>query len=89
MAAGARLNFPVTDLVPFRGGVVEIDAALFGLQTGSRLDLVVDVLQTVSGLALPAVGPALEVASQVTAAAKTLVEANDGVVHLNVHQSYV
>lgn len=89
MAAGARLNFAVTDLVPYRGGVLEIEAALFGLQTGSRLDLVVDVLQAVSGLALPAVGPALEVASRVTAAAKSLVEANDGVVHLNVHQSYV
>ncbi len=89
MAAGARLNFPVTDLVPYRGGVVEIDAALFGLQTGSRLDLVVDVLQAVSGLPLPAVGPALDIAGQVTKAAKSLVQGGDGVVHLNVHQSYV
>jgi len=89
MAAGARLNFPVTDLVPYRGGVVEIDAALFGLQTGSRLDLVVDVLQTVSALPLPAVGPALDIANQVTAAARNLVQGSDGVVHLNVHQSYV
>ena len=89
MAAGARINFPVTDLVPYRGGVVEIEAALFGLQNGTRLDLAVDVLEAVSGLALPAVATAVTVASQVTAAAKKLVEAGDGVVHLNIHQSYV
>jgi len=88
LAQGARLNFPVSDLVPYRGGVVEIEAALFGLQTGNRLDLVVDVLQLVSGLGLPAVGPALQVAGQVTKAARELV-ASGGAVHLAMHQSYV
>ena len=88
LARGARLNFPVTDLVPYRGGVVEVEAALFGLQTGNRLDLVVDVLQLVSGLGLPAVGPALQVAGQVTKAARELV-AGSGAVHLATHQSYV
>jgi hypothetical protein len=89
LAQGARLNFPITDLVPYRGGVLEIEAALFGLQAGNRLDLVVDVLQVVSGLGLPAVGAALQVAGQITTATRDLVAAGDGVVHLNMHQSYV
>jgi len=89
LAEGARINYPITDLVPYRGGVVEIDAVLFGLRTGTRLDLAVDVLQAVSGLQLPAVGPAVAVASQVSAAARALVDSGDGVAHLTVHQSYL
>ncbi|SEK60144.1 hypothetical protein SAMN04515665_103148 [Blastococcus sp. DSM 46786] len=84
----ALLNYPVTDLLPYPGGVLEIDAALFGLQSGTRLDVVVDVLQAVSHLPIPAVDQAVTVAQQVATGARDLVAGTDGQVHLDVHQGW-
>lgn len=82
------LNYPLTELVPYRGGVVEVDAALFGLQSGNRLDIVVDLLQKVSVLPLPALGPAVAIAQQVATGARDLVQGTDGEVHLDLHQGW-
>jgi len=84
----ALLNYPITDLVPYAGGVVEVDAALFGLQSGTRLDVVVDVLQTVSNLPIPAVDQAVTIAKQVATGARDLVAGTDGRVHLDLHQGW-
>src|SRR3954447_17904568 len=82
------LNYPITDLVPYAAGGLEVDAALFGLQTGNRLDIVVDLLQTVSSLPIPALGPAVAVAQQVATGARDLVADTDGQVHLDLHQGW-
>jgi hypothetical protein len=84
----ALLNYPITDLIPYGGGVLEIDAALFGLQSGTRLDVVVDVLQAVSNLPIPAIDQAVTVARQVATGARDLVAGTDGQVHLDVHQGW-
>jgi len=82
------LNYPITDLVPFNGGVLEVEAALVGLQTGTRLDVVVDVLQAVSQLPLPGFDQAISIARQVSSSTKSLVEGTDGAVHIDVHQGW-
>lgn len=82
------LNHPITDLVPYNGGVLELDAALVGLQTGTRLDIVVDLLDAVSALPLPGLTEAVAVAKQVTSSAKKLVQDTDGVVHIDLHQGW-
>jgi hypothetical protein len=82
------LNYPITDLVPFNGGVLEVDAALVGLQTGTRLDVVVDLLQVVSQLPIPALEPAVSIARQVTSSTKSFVQGTDGLVHIDMHQGW-
>jgi hypothetical protein len=90
LAQGVKLNYPLTPLIPFNGGMVEIEAALVAWQQSNRMDVAVELLQSVSALAfpLPAIAPALGVATIVTTAARDLVDKCDGRVHLNVHQSY-
>jgi hypothetical protein len=90
LAQGVWLNSPLTPLIPFNGGTVEIEAALVAWQQTNRMDVAVDLLQAVSALAfpLPAIAPALGVATIVTTAARDLADKCDGAVHLNLHQSY-
>jgi hypothetical protein len=68
--------------------VLEVDAALFGLQSGTRLDIVVDVLQAVSTLPIPALDQAVTIAKQVATGARDLVAGTDGQVHLDLHQGW-
>jgi hypothetical protein len=82
------VDYPVTDLVPYDGGTVEIDAALLGLQSSTRLDLVVDLLHTISLIPMPGVDQALTVAKQVTSAAREMVKSTDGAVHLDLHAAW-
>lgn len=90
LAQGVKLNYPLTPLIPFNGGMVEIEAALVAWQQSNRMDVAVELLQAVSAVAfpLPALAPALGVATIVTTAARDLVDKCDGAVHLNLHQSY-
>jgi hypothetical protein len=89
MAQGVELNYQLTDLVPYNGGVVEVETALVAWQQANRLDAAVEVLQAVSAIPIPSAAPALKVAEQITSAAKTLVQKGDGAVHLHLHQSFV
>jgi hypothetical protein len=59
LAQGVKLNYPLTPLIPFNGGMVEIEAALVAWQQSNRMDVAVELLQSVSALAfpLPAVAP--------------------------------
>jgi hypothetical protein len=89
LAQGVRLNYQLTDLIPYNGGVVEVEAALVAWQQTNRVDAALDVLQTISALPIPSLAPALTVAQQVTSAAQRLVQNADGAVHLDFHQSFV
>ena len=89
LAQGAKLNYALTDLLPYKGGVVEIEAALVAWQETNRVSAALDVLQFVSTLPIPPLAPALAIAGQVTQAAKTLVDQADGSVHLDMHQAFV
>lgn len=89
LAQGVRLNYPLTDLIPYKGGVVEIEAALVAWQQANRIDVAVELLQAVSALPVPSVAPALAIAAQVTTAARDLVRKGDGAVHLDLHQAFV
>jgi hypothetical protein len=89
LAQGVKLNYQLTDLIPYSGGVVEVEAALVAWRQTSRVDVALDVLQAVSALPLPALALPLTIAGQVTSAARTLVQRADGAVHLDLHQSFV
>ena len=89
LAQGVRLNYELTELLPYTGGVVEVEAALVAWQQTSRVGVALDVLQAISTLPIPPLAPALAIAGQVTTAAKTLVDQAEGAVHLDLHQSFV
>lgn len=85
MAEGVRLNFALSDLVPYTGGDIEVEAALLGLQSGNHLDIVVDLLSLVSAIPIPE----LDVAEKITKGARDLVSRSNGAVHLDLHQTFV
>jgi hypothetical protein len=58
---GAHLDYPMTTLLPFTGGTVEVEAALYEATADGPLSTAVNLI---SGLA-PLLGPPLSVAAQV------------------------
>jgi hypothetical protein len=88
LGEGVLLNYAVTDLVPFNGGTVEVQAALLGLEGDDRLAAGVKLLQTFSGLVGPPLGQALTIAEKVTPAARDFLEQADGDVTLALHQTF-
>jgi hypothetical protein len=87
LGEGVLLNYPLTELVPFSGGTVEIDAALFGLKAQDNLAAGVALLQTFSSLVAPPLGQALNVAGTLATGARDFLAKADGDVHLALHQS--
>lgn len=88
LAPGVRVNYPVTDLLPFSGDVVEIEAALLALQGKAYIEAALGLLESFSSLIPGPVGQALAIAEKVTSGLDKLVGAVDGQVHLGFHDSF-
>ena len=58
---GMRIDFPITPLVPFRGGIVEVEAALYKATVQGPLGIAVNLL----GSLAPLMGPPLSVAAAI------------------------
>lgn len=89
LAEGVLLNYAVTDLIPYNGGTVEIDTALFGLKNDDNLAAGVALLQSFSNLVAPPLGQALAVAEKVATGARNFLDQTGGDVHLALHQTLV
>lgn len=88
LANSVLLGFPVTELVPFRGGVVEIESALIGLKGKNHLATAIGVLQGFSGLVGAPLSQVLTVADKVSSGMQELFGAADGEVVLGLHQAF-
>jgi hypothetical protein len=88
LAKSVLLGFPVTELVPFRGGVVEIESALIGLKGKNHLSAAIGVLQSFSGLIGAPLGQVLTVADKVSSGMQELFGAANGQVVLGLHQAF-
>jgi hypothetical protein len=88
LAEGVFLNYPLTDLLPYNGGVIEVELALIALKGNNSLALAIDVLQDFAGLVAAPLGQVLAVAEKVTSGIQRLVDTTNGEVHLGAHQSY-
>jgi hypothetical protein len=86
-ASGVLLNFPVTELLPFRGGVVEVEGALVALRGASHLQAVVKVIGNFAELVTAPIGEALEIATRVATGVDELI-GESGKVHLSLHHSF-
>src|SRR5262249_31985474 len=66
LANGVLLNYEMLPLVPFNGGVVEIEAALLALKGSDYLGAAIKILQDFSSLVAPPIGQVLTVAEKVS-----------------------
>jgi hypothetical protein len=82
------LDFPVTDLLPYRGGVVEVEAALVGLKGENALGAAIKVLESFSGLVGAPLVQALDVAGKVAGGIEDLLDSTKGDVRLGYHRGF-
>jgi len=89
LAGGVRLDYPITPLLPYHGGVIEIDAALYKVASGSPL---ITVLQLVGALQ-PLLGPPLNIAAAIAErlsdGIQSVLDASRQEPLLAIHQSLV
>jgi hypothetical protein len=86
---GVRLDYRLTELLPYNGGVVEIETALLGLKGADYLGAAIGVLQQFSSLISPPLGPAISLAQTLASGTRDLLSATQGSVHLGFHQELV
>jgi hypothetical protein len=89
LGEGVRLGYRLTELLPFNGGVVEIEAALLGLKGADYLGAAIGILQQFSGLISPPLGPAISLAQTLASGTRDLLSATDGNIHLGFHQELI
>ncbi|HST08970.1 MAG TPA: hypothetical protein VLL05_01230, partial [Terriglobales bacterium] len=69
---GVRLDYRLTELLPYNGGVVEIETALLGLKGADYLGAAIGVLQQFSSLISPPLGPAISLAQTLASGTRDL-----------------
>lgn len=79
-------NFRLLDLVPFRGGTLELDVALVALQGDDRLQRGIEALANVATLVAAPIGGALVLAGKVEQSVNTLVA--DHPIRLAYHDAF-
>ena len=89
LGEGVRLDYRLTELLPFNGGVVEIEAALLGLKGADYLGAAIGILQQFSGLISPPLGPAIALAQTLASGTRDLLSATKGNIHLGFHQELI
>jgi hypothetical protein len=89
LSEGVRLDYRLTDLLPFNGGVVEIETALLALKGADYLGTAIGILQQFSSLVAPPFGQAISVAATLATGTRDLLSATQGNIHLGFHQEFV
>jgi hypothetical protein len=86
---GVKLDYAVTDLLPFAGGKVEIESGLIALKGKNYISASISILQEFSGLVAAPISQALDIAQKVSSGMDRLVGANNGEVRLAFHREFV
>lgn len=89
MGPGVLQNFRLSELMPYNGGAVEIDASLVALRGESTMSAALGMLASFAGLVAPPLDKSLAIARQVAEGINSLFESADGKVHLCLHDGYV
>lgn len=88
LTPGVRVNYPLTDLLPFCGNLVEIDAALLALKGERYLDTALGLLESLSTVLPGPVSVAAGIADKISSNVSRLLDEGDGAVHLGLHDSF-
>lgn len=84
-----QLNYPMTTLMPFNGGVVEVVAGLLAMQGEAYINRFIKVMGDFAGLlAVPQLSAALSVAGPVADGVQELLGVSNGALHLGLHQAF-
>ena len=84
-----RLDAPLTTLLPFHGGTIEVIAGLLALQGDRGISSFVNTLSNFAGLlAVPQLSAALAVAQPLANGIEQLIVTTNGGLHLGLHQSF-
>lgn len=85
-----RLSYPMTTLMPFNGGVVELTAGLLAMKGGNSLNSFIKVMGDFANLlVVPQLSAALAIAGPVVNGIQTLLSgAEDGRLELGLHHAY-
>ncbi|MFJ7212854.1 hypothetical protein [Amycolatopsis sp. NPDC098790] len=86
-APGAFLNYPMTSLIPFAGGTVEVEAELYQVTAGSPLDTAVTIAGGLASLIGPPLSVAATVAEKVSTGINAVLDAQKERPVLAVHQA--
>ncbi|MBC3191820.1 hypothetical protein H7X46_12175 [Pseudonocardia sp. C8] len=88
-APGAQLNFPITTLLPFNGGTVEVEAALYEAREDGPLGTAIDLLGGFAALMGPPLATAASIAEKVSEGLDTVVSATGSAPALALHATMV
>jgi len=88
-APGARLDFPITPLLPFNGGTVEIEAALYETSVDGPLATAVDLVAGLAALMGPPLATAAAIAGKIADGLDTVVSATGDHPVLALHATMV
>jgi hypothetical protein len=88
LGPGVWKNYALTNLIPYRGGVVELNAGLSALAGESALGAALDALQDFSSLIVPPVTEALGIAQKVSSGVERLLTAGNDDLLLAFHDSF-
>jgi hypothetical protein len=87
LVRGVRLNYPLTPLLPFNGGQVEVQATLLALPGRDNFASAIDALTKLGGLIGPPIAQAIPLAGALSDAIRGLFD--DGDAKLGLHQTFV
>lgn len=87
-AAGSQTDFALTELLPYGGGTIEIEAGLIPLRGDNVIRSGLDLLHDVAGLVTPPVSAALDVAAKVASGVASFLKAAQPDVQLAFHRTY-
>jgi hypothetical protein len=85
-----QLNHPMTTLMPFNGGVVDVTAGILAMEGTDYLNRFIKVMGDFANiLVVPQLSTALNVAGPIAKGVEELLGVSNGNLHLGLHQSFV
>ncbi|HEX4731508.1 MAG TPA: hypothetical protein VH299_09560 [Solirubrobacterales bacterium] len=85
---GVWLNYPLTGIVPYRGGTIEMEAGMSVIREGNRVGAAIGTLADLSTLVGPPLSTSLTVARKLTQGIEGFLSEQDEVV-LAIHDTFV
>ncbi len=87
-AAGSQTDFALTELLPYTGGTVEVEAGLVPLRGENVIRSGLDLLRDMGGLVTPPVSAVLDVATKVASGVVSFLQAAQPEIQLGFHRTY-
>lgn len=85
---GFFANYPLTELMPYRGGVVELTAGLLALPGDNGWMTAVKILEKFSGLVTPPLAQAISVAQEFSGVVGDFLGDSNATPHLGLHDTF-